>query len=138
MNDRTITVFHSVSVVVHECYSCGVIYGITQRMHNERLEDGGAWYCPNGHRTVFKEPKLASMQRDLNRANQQIARAEDERREAEKREAAAKAEVRRLKTRIGAGICPCCNRTFSQLAKHMRSKHPDVPFVTAKKGKFNA
>lgn len=34
---------------------------------------------------------------------------------------------KQAQTRIGAGICPCCNRTFSQLARHMQSKHPDVP-----------
>lgn len=37
-----------------------------------------------------------------------------------------------LKAR-GAGVCPCCNRTFSQLSRHMQSKHPDVPFVPAAK-----
>lgn len=25
----------------------------------------------------------------------------------------------------GAGMCPCCRRTFKQLAEHMKSKHPD-------------
>jgi hypothetical protein len=22
------------------------------------------------------------------------------------------------------GVCPCCNRTFQQLARHMKAKHP--------------
>ena len=25
-----------------------------------------------------------------------------------------------------AGTCPCCNRTFTNLARHMASKHKDV------------
>lgn len=30
----------------------------------------------------------------------------------------------RLRKRASAGVCPCCNRTFSQLARHMQTKHP--------------
>lgn len=26
--------------------------------------------------------------------------------------------------RVGAGVCPCCKRTFQQLARHMKCKHP--------------
>lgn len=35
----------------------------------------------------------------------------------------------RLKNRAAHGVCPCCNRTFQQLARHMSAKHPD--FKTA-------
>lgn len=25
---------------------------------------------------------------------------------------------------VGAGVCPCCNRTFKNLARHMAGQHP--------------
>jgi hypothetical protein len=26
---------------------------------------------------------------------------------------------------VANGVCPCCNRTFQNLARHMAGKHPD-------------
>lgn len=31
----------------------------------------------------------------------------------------------RTRNRIAAGVCPCCNRTFQNLADHMRTLHAD-------------
>jgi Fe-S oxidoreductase len=31
----------------------------------------------------------------------------------------------RIKTRVANGVCPHCNRTFQNLARHMASQHPD-------------
>ncbi|HEX9950777.1 MAG TPA: hypothetical protein VGB53_03340 [Rubricoccaceae bacterium] len=40
--------------------------------------------------------------------------------ERQKRRAAAqKGAHTRTKKRIAAGVCPCCNRTFQDLARHM-------------------
>ena len=35
----------------------------------------------------------------------------------------------RMKNRIKVGVCPCCNRTFQDLAKHMASQHKDFDNV---------
>jgi hypothetical protein len=29
-----------------------------------------------------------------------------------------------MRKRIQSGVCPCCNRTFENLGRHMKSKHP--------------
>lgn len=39
--------------------------------------------------------------------------------------AEAAREAERLRRRTAAGVCPCCNRSFVQLARHMKTKHPD-------------
>lgn len=31
----------------------------------------------------------------------------------------------RIKNRVKNGVCPCCNRTFENLARHMQAKHSD-------------
>jgi hypothetical protein len=36
-----------------------------------------------------------------------------------------KAAKTRIKNRIKHGVCPCCTRTFANLAAHMKNKHPD-------------
>lgn len=32
--------------------------------------------------------------------------------------------------RVGKGVCPCCKRSFTNLRRHMTTKHPDVAKVT--------
>ncbi len=36
----------------------------------------------------------------------------------------------RTRKRVGSGVCPCCSRTFQQLARHMKAKHPAYTEVT--------
>jgi len=50
-------------------------------------------------------------------------RADRDHKEAQRR--AEKAAKTRIKNRIGNGVCPCCNRTFKDLASHMKCKHPE-------------
>tara|TARA_Y100000310_G_scaffold338946_1_gene430083 strand:- start:1163 stop:1354 length:192 start_codon:yes stop_codon:yes gene_type:complete len=49
----------------------------------------------------------------------------DERDAAEKTASTYKGQVTKLKNRAKAGVCPCCNRTFQNLSRHMETKHPD-------------
>ena len=38
---------------------------------------------------------------------------------------AAKGQISKLKKRASAGVCPCCNRSFQNLRRHMGNKHPE-------------
>lgn len=38
--------------------------------------------------------------------------------------AAQKGVTTRIKNRISNGVCPCCRRTFKNLARHMKGQHP--------------
>lgn len=55
------------------------------------------------------------------------ARAYDHRRanSAERSRNALKGVVTRTKNRISKGVCPCCNRQFKDLERHMTGQHPD-------------
>jgi DNA repair exonuclease SbcCD ATPase subunit len=46
-------------------------------------------------------------------------------RDTEKSLIAQKGVTTRIKNRASNGVCPCCNRTFQNLARHMHTKHPD-------------
>jgi hypothetical protein len=39
---------------------------------------------------------------------------------------AARGQLTKFKKRVGRGVCPCCNRHFKDLARHMESKHPEL------------
>lgn len=119
------------------CYKCKIEFGLNREFHSvaKQAAEGMTFYCPNGHGQVFSSgPTEAEMLRqERDRLKQQRARLEDEKRElselwasAERRRAAARGQVTRLKNRAKAGLCPCCNRHFTNLERHIASKHPEI------------
>jgi len=113
------------------CPTCKVQHAFPQELQAtaklRRGSNGVKIYCPNGHawHYVEGETEEQKLRRELNNQRQQNARLEDEAREA--RAAAEKAEraAKRLKKRAAAGSCPCCKRSFSNMAEHMKHQHPD-------------
>src|SRR3990167_10385434 len=92
------------------------------------------FFCAYGHGQVYTEGESeeTKLRRERDRLMQRLAQKDDEiraavdlQREAERSAAAFRGQVTRVKNRVGNGVCPCCNRTFSDLARHMHSKHPD-------------
>lgn len=45
-------------------------------------------------------------------------------RAAEAETTKARMQVVRHKKRAAPGLCPCCNRSFVGLSRHMKTKHP--------------
>jgi len=118
---------------VWECKSCGVIATAPKVLRDEHRRVGGYCFCPNGHQWGWhkEESEEARIRRERDRFAQQIAQRDDDlrietaRRETAEREVtAARKKLASLKKRAAAGVCPCCNRTFIELQKHMASKHP--------------
>ena len=92
-----------------------------------------SFYCSYGHSLHFApgESKIDELQRELNIAKQRLAMKDDlikaaqaEAAENARRLSAAKGRITKLRNRAAAGVCPCCNRTFAALARHMATKHP--------------
>ena len=117
---------------VHECGTCGVLFGMSIGFANNRRNDHQAWYCPNGHSLVAKEWKAKVLQREIDRLKQDATRLGDERRAAEVEAAELKTANFKLMRRIGAGTCPCCKRTFSDVRRHMKTKHPNIVPIGSK------
>lgn len=117
------------------CCNCGIQFCITTALYNKRRSDQGTFYCPNGHGQHYSGRTEVEKERDRLKAElqrEQAAResAERSRKWAESRAKGAniaagkaKAKANRLMARVHAGVCPDCNRTFKQLAAHMKSKH---------------
>jgi hypothetical protein len=115
----------------HVCGECGIRWAMPPRFVEGRRNDGKTFYCPNGHARVFRESEADKLRRERDHLKQQLVERDDRinrerecREAAERRASAARGQVARLKNRAAAGVCPCCNRTFSQLARHMADKHP--------------
>ena len=117
------------------CYLCGVTFGIDSAVRQQRQDDHGTFYCPNGHGQAFIDKSEAEQLRDqLSRQKQETVwannRAQSWRDQAETAEARRRAEKgakTKLQKRIANGVCPCCHRSFPNLQQHIAGEHPDFP-----------
>lgn len=118
------------------CCRCKATMWLPQELEDaaQRGREKIYFYCAYGHSQsyVTGETEADKLRRERDRLAQQIAQRDDEiKRQRERRQtterqlAAQKANVTKLKKRAGAGVCPCCNRTFSGLQRHMAAKHPE-------------
>lgn len=99
------------------CPICGVCYSIPEELRRKREETGEPMFCCNGHQLSYKENEVARLRKMVEEANRRNTALAAELGS----ERAAKA---RLEKRVRRGVCPCCSRTFQNLARHMATKHP--------------
>jgi hypothetical protein len=120
------------------CGKCGILFYVPTHWKENRIkgktEEERTFYCPNGHGRVFQAGQSTEdkLRREAELLRQRLAEKDDTIKhfadvaEKERRRAAAQfGENTKLRKRVGNGTCPCCNRTFRQLAAHMADKHPD-------------
>lgn len=114
------------------CRNCGIKFGVPDSWDNARRNDGKSFCCPNGHWQSYHETDLDRLHKILQREQAARKQAEEHARHRtadcqhmERSRAATKGALTRTKNRIARGVCPCCNRTFRDLAQHMKHKHPE-------------
>ena len=114
------------------CCTCAITFAVPDEWEARRREDHKGFFCPNGHSLTFTgktEAENLREQLDAEKARAEFWRKERDRNAqradaADRRAAAARGQVTKLKNRAAAGVCPCCNRSFVQLERHMSTKHP--------------
>lgn len=110
----------------HETCWCGIPFMLPKDLRYQARNRNHTIYCPLGHTITWKENEEVRLRRERDNLKQQQARLEDEKRDAIARAEKAEAATKRLQKRTAAGVCPCCNRTFLNMQRHMKSKHPNV------------
>jgi len=110
-------------MVVEDCFKCGVLFAMTEDLWDRCQRDHSkSFYCPNGHGMVFTgktdRQKLKEAEAREVALKDQLGAAV---REAEQMRQA----LLRDRQRFANGVCPCCNRTFSNVRRHMATQHPD-------------
>lgn len=130
------TTLHVVS-----CPTCSITYAIPQSLYRSAQKwtgdrpNGWKIVCPLGHEWWYtgqnEEERLREQVRDQREFAGRLAAERDQALADARAQKAAKTRIRnsreRERQRTAAGVCPCCNRTFKQLARHMDRQHPDWP-----------
>ena len=123
------TVSQTVSVNVSDAPCCGSWVALTKEQEALRRQNGKTFYCSNGHPLSYsgvltqikaERDKAFTEVRDLRTQAQALRAANDDLLTEVNRQ---KKQVANIKRRAAAGVCPECHRTFSQVARHMQTKH---------------
>lgn len=132
---ETLTFVGELTVVT--CW-CGMRHAVPSELRNfQRREfDEGrevpSIYCPLGHQyQPVGEGMAAKLERRLKREQDERARVTAEREQAEASARSYKGAATKARKRSAAALCPCCNRSFVQLRRHMASKHPEFDATNA-------
>ena len=117
---------------VDACCACGVQFAYPYSLYRNARDTGQSFYCPNGHSLSYKTTELDRLKEENEKLHRDKARLRRQKQEVETDLKYAKNSLRttkgvvtKMKKRIGNGVCPCCNRHFTNLENHMKTKHPD-------------
>lgn len=117
-----LSIITDVKFRVIECATCGCLFGLPAQLQDRLRNNHGDFYCPNGHCNVYRgETQEEKVRKELKRKEQELANATIEKIQLQNE---LDKSNRKLK-RVQRGVCPCCNRSFGNLANHMATKHPD-------------
>lgn len=122
------------TLVVTTCPTCHILFAIPKsleasaRRYPGDQPNGWQLSCPLGHTWWFPgrsvEQKLKAEQE---RAARHAARADQAEAHARAMKGLAtrrRNELAKVEARVAAGVCPCCNRAFQNVSRHMRAQHP--------------
>jgi uncharacterized Zn finger protein (UPF0148 family) len=110
----------AVTLTEINCGKCGGVYAITERYREQKAQAGGYWHCPYcdtswGFGESENDRLKKEVEAERRRKDEALSRANEANAERDR-------ALRKLK-RVGRGVCPECNRTFENLARHMNCKH---------------
>ena len=124
---QTFVTCQNTTLTVMTCW-CGCVHAVTEELHSAwKYGSRDNLCCPLGHTYVpasRRENREKQLEARITSLNDRLDLARTQRDKAEKRASAYKGHITKIKKRIGTGVCPCCHRSFQNLARHMKHKHP--------------
>jgi hypothetical protein len=132
------------------CCQCNEVFWIQDETWAVLKRSSQTFHCPFGHDLHYPQGKteaeklreqLEAERRSRQRAEQRVAEARDDAEHQRRRANGYKGHATRITKRAKAGVCPCCNRSFENLRRHMATKHPQftpMPLEVIDGGKADA
>lgn len=113
-----------------QCRTCGSWNVVPKTVLDAQYRLGGFHSCHMGHQWGWKagaeQEEINVLRRERDRLKQNAAYLNDRIAEEQKRATEAEKKYQRARRRAVAGVCPCCNRTFVNVQRHMATKHKNV------------
>lgn len=107
-------------LVQRRCW-CGIHYAIPAELaqtadHNRRQ----VLFCPLGHEGV----SAVHQEREVDRLRREVANQDEDLRVERASHSATRGQLTKARKRAAKGVCPCCNRSFVNVARHVAGQHP--------------
>lgn len=125
---NTISFIKTYTVVAIELENtCGHTVYMTADMEEARRRDHKSWYCTvcGSKKHWPQESDLEKIRRERDAAMQREETLRQQRKGLEDALETERKAKARLKKRVANGVCPCCTRSFTNLRRHMATKHPN-------------
>lgn len=121
-----------IEICCHE--NCGIRFGMDADFIRQRRNDHKYFFCPRGHEQYYSgksnseklQDQINSLERQKLNLHSVIDDKNHEIQQLGYSIRAQKAAKTKILNRVKNGICPCCNRTFSNLQNHFKTKHPEL------------
>lgn len=121
MSDTRTTIPTTGELVVTSCW-CGIQYAVPRDFYRWHCDDKSRpSHCPLGHPGYIR----TTTQQRLEQAEARERHLADQLHAAEAEAEARRVQLIRDRHRFANGVCPCCNRSFENVARHMKTQHPD-------------
>lgn len=124
----------SVQFDVTYCIKCSAPVALSSEFIANCKRLGGGFWCPycGKEQGWYKNTESDKLKRQLQVAQenaewyQRRARKAEEETASERRSKIAyKGQLTKVKRKVANGSCPCCMRHFTDLQRHMQTKHPE-------------
>lgn len=118
------TITFNVDYVLVDCGKdgCSQSFAMSRRFYDETKRTGHTWYCPSGHPRAWRGK---STEQKLREAEAQATHLTDQLQASAHEAERLRQALLRDRHRFSNGVCPCCNRSFENVARHIRGQHPD-------------
>lgn len=111
----------------NECGGCGIPFYVPTKWFDSRIKNKGKYSCPNGCNRVFiGKTETDVLQEKLDALKKQKDKEREELQNKLLDTMCEKMKLEKQLKRIHKGVCPCCNRSFQNLKRHIETKHPEL------------
>lgn len=105
---------------------CGCArFAVPTATHERWLRTHENWHCPHCGQVRHFTGRSAEAKR-IEELEREVVRAQAEANRKAQEAKESRQQNKRIIKRIKAGVCPCCTRTFQNLARHMAGEHPEI------------
>lgn len=128
---HTISLWETLTTL--RCGVCNIVFAIPDSMLSQLKKTGKEFTCPNGDSISYRDnenerlrTKVESLELEVQHKQHYIQEKNHQITQLGYSVRALKAAKTKIINRVKNGVCPCCNRTFLDLQKHFKSKHPEL------------
>lgn len=122
------TTTEAINFTLETCCACAIPF-FMPTYHYKRLlaNKGETFYCPNGHPMSYTGlTEAQKLKQELDKLKEEKNKENEELQNRWLDVLGEKNKLEKQLKRVHRGVCPCCNRTFSDLSNHMKVKHPEL------------